>query len=376
MEPPLTEDQLNATANLSVRFVNELVRRLEYLEGQTSELGEICRRIEKVELMQKASAGHQGPKIANPEFFKGDRLLLSNFISQCKLKFSGEPGKFSNEKSKIYYAGSYLREGPYSWFQPLLSADSDGETPSEFQSFKAFEDALTTIYGDPNLVITSERELRLLRQTTSVAHYIAEFQRLRQYVKHNEAALIDQFYHGLKDNVKDRLVNGPRSETLAELMKSATTYDARIQERIIERKSASGNLTVPPRSASSSPANLPPTPSRTPTPVTSPAAPRPPPTPTGPRPPSAGPRPDGTVPMIIDGTRTGPVTPAERERRRANNLCFYCASPGHTVFTCPAKPRSRVFSVHPADSYAASEMSVEYEHPQAPLPSTNASTHE
>jgi hypothetical protein len=99
-------------------------------------------------------------KIANPKFFKGDRLLLAYFLCQCKLKFAGEPSKFPDDKSKIFFAGSYLRKGRYFWFQPLLAAEDDSESPSEFASFHAFLDALTTIYSAPNLVIMSERELR------------------------------------------------------------------------------------------------------------------------------------------------------------------------------------------------------------------------
>jgi hypothetical protein len=248
----------NSTARLTVGYVNDLVRRLSFLEARFDEMNNalirpdnfqraftlINSRLEKLE--ERSSNQRQGPKMANPEYFKGDRLLLTNFLSQCQLKFAGEPSRFPNEKAKIYFAGSYLREGPYSWFQPLISADSRGHPPLEFSSFKAFTDALTTVYGDPNLVITSERELRALRQTMSVAQYIADFQCLRQYVKHNEAALIDQFYHGLQDNVKDKLVNGLRSETLAEMMKAAATYDARIQERILERRITTNTLAVPP----------------------------------------------------------------------------------------------------------------------------------
>src|SRR5271154_5636719 len=45
--------------------------------------------------------------------------------------------------------------------------------------------------------------------------------------------------------------------------------------------------------------------------------------------------PDGTVPMEL-GARH--ITAAERDRRRANKLCFYCGESGHSVFTCPKKP--------------------------------------
>ena len=371
----------NSTARLTVGYVNDLVRRLSFLEARFDEMNNapirpddfqraftlINSRLEKIE--ERSSNPRQGPKIANPEYFKGDRLLLTNFVSQCQLKFAGEPSRFHDEKAKIYFAGSYLREGPYSWFQPLISADSRGHPPPEFSSFEAFADALTTIYGDPNLVITSERELRALRQTTSVAQYIADFQRLRQYVKHNEPALIDQFYHGLRDNVKDKLVNGPRSETLAEMMKAAATYDARIQERILERKTTSTTLAVPSRSSSSTPSNVPFTPSRTP----SPAAPlqRPPvpvstrPAPIAPRAPNS----DGTIPMVLDSTRS--VSATERERRRINNLCFYCGLPGHSVMNCPSSPpsRPRIYATYP-------EMPFDFsQDPPAPQ-STNESTYE
>ena len=239
-EPPPSEE--NEVAQISVGYVRNLERRLNFIESKNNELQGAVQV-----LIEKSKKPASGMKIANPEYFKGDRLLLANFLSQCKLKFAGEPSKFPNDKSKIFFAGSYLREGPYSWFQPLLSAADNGGSTAEFVSFHAFSDALTTIYGDPNLVITSEREISQLRQTTSVAQYIIEFQRLRQYVKHNEAALIDQFYYGLRDNVKDKLVNGPRSETLAEMINLATSYDARIQERAIERRITPLTLSLPSR---------------------------------------------------------------------------------------------------------------------------------
>lgn len=366
-EPPPSEE--NEVAQISVGYVRNLERRLNFIESKNNELQGAVQV-----LIEKSKKPASGMKIANPEYFKGDRLLLANFLSQCKLKFAGEPSKFPDDRSKIFFAGSYLREGPYSWFQPLLSAADNGGSPAEFVSFHAFSDALTTIYGDPNLVITSEREIRQLRQTTSVAQYIAEFQRLRQYVKHNEAALIDQFYYGLRDNVKDKLVNGPRSETLAEMMKLATSYDARIQERAIERRITPTTLSAPSRSSSFSPGSVPPTPSRTPSPFV-----RPPPVPTATRPPSAprAPSTDGTTPMIIDSTRSGPITAAEREHRRINRLCFYCADPGHTVRTCPEKPNPR-FSAVPIGSYAPSELSIDYGPGDTPVqpPSTNGSAHE
>ena len=39
--------------------------------------------------------------------------------------------------------------------------------------------------------------------------------------------------------------------------------------------------------------------------------------------------------MEIDAIRRGPLTPAEKEYRRKNGLCFYCGKGKHTISECP-----------------------------------------
>ena len=173
-----------ATAVLRNADVANILQRLEFLEEQHTHLLEENKKQRKTnESLQTRLNPPKEPKLNDPEEFKGDRLRLTNFISQCQLKFAGEPSKFPDDRVKILYAGSRLRAEAYSWFQPLLAA-SETQTPSEFTSFKHFSDALSTIYGDPNLEVTAERELRHLRQMTTVAAYIAEFTRIRQYLSH------------------------------------------------------------------------------------------------------------------------------------------------------------------------------------------------
>ena len=65
--------------------------------------------------------------------------------------------------------------------------------PTKFTIFETFTEFLISIYKNLNLEITSERAIKALEQTTSIAHYKAEFQRLRQYIKWNESALLDRF---------------------------------------------------------------------------------------------------------------------------------------------------------------------------------------
>ena len=50
----------------------------------------------------------------------------------------------------------------------------------------------------------------------------------------------------------------------------------------------------------------------------------------------------GTQPGPMDlstARKKGPLTAAEKKRRRDNSLCLYCGSPGHWATTCPQKKR-------------------------------------
>jgi hypothetical protein len=95
----------NEIARLTIGDVHNLQQRLIFFEARSNGFEEALRA-----LTEKNKRSTPGMKIANPEFFKGDCLLLANFLSQCKLKFAGEPSKFPDDKSKIFFAGSYLQE--------------------------------------------------------------------------------------------------------------------------------------------------------------------------------------------------------------------------------------------------------------------------
>jgi hypothetical protein len=67
-------------------------------------------------------------------------------------------------------------------------------------------------------VRSKERELRNLTQTSSVASYLADFSRIKGFVKWNDEALASQFYKGLKPAVKDGLVyENPAPTTLTSM---------------------------------------------------------------------------------------------------------------------------------------------------------------
>jgi hypothetical protein len=113
--------------------------------------------------------------------FTRERKTILAFLTKYRLKFDSQLSMFLTEKTKVLYAGSRL-EGPlFAWFTPLNARLSRPNKPTllELTSFEDFATALTTLYRDPHLALTAERELRALRQTRSVAQYIAQFEEHR-----------------------------------------------------------------------------------------------------------------------------------------------------------------------------------------------------
>lgn len=279
-------------------------------------------------------------KVSPPDMFSGDRHKLYIYLSKCRHNFLSRPELFLTEPQKVLFASGYLDGAAYNWFQPLLDqyarsvgGDSQEEIPTQFQTFEQYAKSLEDTFGDPDIVRSKERELRNLNQTTSVATYLADFSRIKGFVKWNDEALASQFYKGLKPVVKDGLVyENPAPTTLAQLTSAALRIDSRQFERLLERKSESPALQHTyraPRYPSAEPP--PPRPSVT---VTAPPVSRPTPAPSS----------DGSTPMELDliqpypSRLRGPLSNEEKQRRRELNLCHYCASPNHRIQTCPLAP--------------------------------------
>src|SRR5579859_3730355 len=98
----------------------------------------------------------------------------------------------------------------------------------------------TTLW-DPNQVATAERRLHTLRQTGSTATYSAKFEEERQYIIWNDPALRNQYYTGLKDDVKDQIVLAGKPDTLPNLKALVIRIDSHLYERRQEQKPPSGS---------------------------------------------------------------------------------------------------------------------------------------
>ena len=283
----------------------------------------------------KPKSSNSEPKIPDPPIFKGDRKELLPFLTKCQLKFEGQPSQFGTDRAKVLYAGTRLEGTPFSWFQPLIKLwPADGSpdpAPMEICSWEAFQESLTSIYGDPNLAATADREIRALKQTGSVAEYAAHFESKKQYLSWNDAAFRDQFYLNLDKEIKNNMAAFGKPATLKLLKELAIRLDTRLEERRLEVRQEQARIQYPQRSGPRT--QLPATQTK---PASSSASTTPITPQTALRVPSHSA--DGTVPMELDAHRVWRLSASEKERRKRLGLCDYCAASDHVLAACPVCP--------------------------------------
>ena len=97
------------------------------------------------------------------------------------------------------------------------------------------------MFGETDKVRTSTTKLRSLRQAAHAASiYAADFRQLACDVNWDDNALIDAFRWGLRDDVKDLLLNLPNPVSLSEAVMQAVRCDNRLFEHRQERQSTLG----------------------------------------------------------------------------------------------------------------------------------------
>src|SRR5271155_5261452 len=274
---------------------------------------------QQISQLSVSNNGRQDPRIQvagyrlnEPETFRGSRQDLPRFLSQLSLVFSSAPQRFSTDTSRINYAASFLRGTAFTWLQPHLEASSP---PSFLLSYPQFTEALRSAFGDPNQKHNAEQSLHALRQKGSASAYTSEFRRLASYTGWNSSALLFQFEHGLKEELKDELAKSDPIDDLNHLMSTVIKID----DRLFERKRAKERFSSVRR-------------------------------------PVARNQRDDPHFMDVDSIRTQPkqfkrLTEAEKQHRRDNNLCLYCGEKGHSANECPKRSSGKSGAQKPKGSF-------------------------
>jgi hypothetical protein len=94
---------------------------------------------------------HRGPspKVSQPEPFSGQRSKLTAFITQLSLVLKLQGECFHSEHSKVLYAGSFLRDTAFAWFQAYLNQDNACQ-PTWLSNYDELVQELKNTFGDPN----------------------------------------------------------------------------------------------------------------------------------------------------------------------------------------------------------------------------------
>ena len=154
------------------------------------------------------------PKISLPSKFDGTRSQFRGFLNQVRLVFQMHPTRYPTDSARVGLVGTLLTGTTLAWFAPLLEKkcpilDNFDEFIKEFQA----------CFGDTDSMRTTINKIRRLRQGDRPASaYAADFRLLACDIPWDEEALMDQFRHGLRNDVKDLLLTfheDPKSLTEA-----------------------------------------------------------------------------------------------------------------------------------------------------------------
>ena len=285
----------------------------------------------------------KGPQARPPDKFDGSRAdLLRPFLSQLNIVFLNHQKRFTTDRAKVLFAGSYLFGVAADWFEPVI--DESSKESMMLENWSVFKDRITQVFGDPNAEATAEHNIEMLhmRDSEAISGYITRFRTESARLHWDDAALKYRFRIGLCDRILDdlaRMTDQPR--TLSDLIEMALTVDNRYWERIREKKlrpkasygssnasptipsSGFRRLPVPSKPSGSSPFQKKPTYNRNPSNNTN--------------------RPfDNKKSNNLDKVLVnGRLTADEKQRRAERGLCSYCGGP-HSLDHCPAKPDKSV----------------------------------
>jgi hypothetical protein len=241
-----------------------------------------------------------------PEFSGQDVTEFRAFWNQCNLSFRVAPAHFQDDESKVMFVLSRLR-GEASNSTMHIQEDPDNDLRHDFGAFQMF---MKELYVDYNFIDSCSEKLLRLRQTKSALDYASKFKTLMASLNYDEKAQMDLFYAGLQPRVRESVAVHGKPDNFRNLVQlavriDAAQYDARFRVSNTRNPSSSGSNA-------------------------------------GSRAPSAS----ATTPGPSDRSGMSPtprpsrISDEEKQRRRDNKLCMYCAAPDHFFGNCPnKKPR-------------------------------------
>ena len=105
--------------------------------------------------------------------------------------------------------------------------DCKDKTKAIFKNYNAFKRALKIIFGDPKKEKTLARQLINLKQKGAAFKYATEFKQLAAKLGQADKPLIEIFYYGLKNAIKDDIIRENKPNTLSKYIEMAIKINNR-----------------------------------------------------------------------------------------------------------------------------------------------------
>jgi hypothetical protein len=188
-------------------------------------------------------------KVPLPPRFDGSREDLKPFLTGMETYCRFNRQAFPNDQDKIIMAASDMKGKASVWIQPLVDDYMDNEddrsgcrddTKRVFKTWESFKREIRIVFGEVDEAKAAVRKLRNLKQTKSASEYTAEFKQIQSQLEWDDAALMEYYYEGLKDHVKDEIARNEWPGDLGKFIETAVRIDNRLYERAQEKKKRGG----------------------------------------------------------------------------------------------------------------------------------------
>jgi hypothetical protein len=139
----------------------------------------------------------------------------------------------------VLAASTYLEGTVMEWFEPYIRAwfretkdKQDNNITKVFVDYSKFVYLITITFGEVDEKVLAAQKVRQLHQIRLASRYAAEFQQIALHLDWDNEALADQFYFGLKDNIKDEIARiSNQLMTPMKMIKVAVQIDNQLYER-------------------------------------------------------------------------------------------------------------------------------------------------
>lgn len=313
MSQPITPE---AAAGLAAYFENLNMN----LQTMTTTFADAMRRVgRKVDDSKVAdkSTTHRFPDV---ETFDGtDSHKFRPWVTQMNVFFSTQPAKFVTDQARIFYAGNRLRGDALEWYGRGMGDSTQVGTDNHpvWVSWSSFADSMRTLFGRRDEETEARRRLDNIKQgSRDLVAYINELEQLDSIATLSDELKLYIFKRGLTQDLRDRLALWTNNlETYTEASQAALQLARQTEEY---QKHSTANRAYPRRTAMNRDGwgQTATTPKVDPATVV-----------------------DDPDAMDIDAAHGPhkPLTAEEKNRRRVEGLCNYCAGKGHIAVNCPSK---------------------------------------